>query len=55
MQSLESNLNYILDHCLCGKDAGNFAERMDEVQRHARLAKESFDWIDNHTVIKEDP
>jgi hypothetical protein len=44
--NLETSLNNILETCRQGGDIG-------EVQRWAKSAKESFDWIDNFAVIKE--
>lgn len=49
---LESHLNYILMHVRDAEEVGkgSFDERRDEVKRHARTAKEAFDWLDNETV-----
>lgn len=55
LSHLESQLNFILEHirdskCPC---SGDFVERREEIEKHARAAKKSFDWLDNCAVIKD--
>ena len=53
--NLESQLNFILEHIRDSKCpfAGDFVERREEIEKHAREAKKSFDWLDNCAVIKD--
>lgn len=52
MMNLESQLNYILQHIADGNDIKNYADRWDEIKRHAISAKKSFNWLDNFCTIK---
>jgi len=51
-QAIETNLNFILQHLKDAREVGNIEERAIELQRHARQAKEMFDWIDSFCVVE---
>ena len=53
LSNLESQLNFILEHIRNSKCpfSGDFVERREEIEKHARSAKESFDWLDNFAII----
>lgn len=53
--NLESQLNFILEHIRDSKCpfSGDFVERREEIEKHARSAKNSFDWLDNFAAIKD--
>lgn len=55
LSNLESQLNLILEHIRDSKCpfSGNFLERREEIEKHAREAKKSFDWLDNFATIKD--
>ena len=48
---LESELNRILEHLKEGRECENLLERTGEIERHARRAKASYDWIDNFCAL----
>lgn len=56
LSNLETQLNYILEHIRDSKSpfSGDFVERREEIERHARAAKKSFDWLDNCAIIKDE-
>jgi len=55
LSNLETQLNSILQHIEHSKCpfSGDFVERREEIEKHAREAKKSFDWLDNFATIKD--
>jgi len=51
-QAIETNLNFILQHLKDAREIGNIEERSQEIHRHARQAKDMFDWLDNFCVVE---
>lgn len=53
--NLETQLNLILEHVRDSKSpfSEDFVERREEIEKHARSAKNSFDWLDNFATIKD--
>jgi len=49
---LERYLNNVLQHFKDGREAGNINERLSEIERHTRAAKDIYDYLDNFATIK---
>lgn len=51
-KQLEVSLVYARQHIHDGQEVGNMLERIPEISRHLKEAKESFDWLDNFATVK---
>jgi len=49
---IERYLNNVLHHFKDGREAGNINERLSEIERHTRAAKDLYDYLDNFATIK---
>ena len=49
---IESDLNNVLQHFKDGSEVGNITERLPEIERHIRAAKDLYDYLDNFATIK---
>ena len=48
---IEAHINHVLEHLKGGREVGNLEERASEIERHTRVIKEFYDWIDNNCHI----
>jgi hypothetical protein len=49
---IERYLNNVLHHFKDAREAGNINERLSEIERHTRAAKDLYDYLDNFATIK---
>ena len=49
---IERYLNNVLHHLKEGREVGNISERLPEIERHTRAAKDLYDYLDNFATIK---
>lgn len=53
-RQIECYLNNVLSHFKEGREAGNIEERLSEIERHTKAAKDLYDYLDNFATIKAD-